>query len=283
VKDYSQSILDRLKAIFKETKEPYDRLLLQYGMERFLYRLSSSKLKSQFILKGGILFFVWTEKKFRPTKDLDFCYSGNFEKDSLFLDIKKICQIELPEDGLQFNNFKMNAIKEDHEYDGIRITFDGWLKKVRIPMQLDISTGDKITPDATELLFPGILGMNETYIKSYPKETVFSEKAEAMVQLDTATSRMKDIYDLYIIIRMFTETLDKEILKAAITTTFTHRQTKIPKAPAKVFSDHFYNDFNKQKQWKAFIKKSTEPTLQLEEAIKVIADFINPLFDEIHG
>ena len=249
-------------------------------LERFLFRLSTSKLNHQFVLKGGILFYVWTEKKFRPTKDLDFCYFGDFNKNTLLADIQKICHTQIPEDGLIFNNFKMSDIKEDHEYEGIRITFDGWLKKTRIPMQLDISTGDVITPEALEIKFPRLLGMEAPTLRAYPKETVFAEKAEALVNLDTASSRMKDIYDLFILIITYTDSLDKDILTSAVKATFNHRETEIPLPPAKVFSGHFFNNPDKQKQWQAFIKKSSEPNLELKMVLNTIADFINPIFSE---
>lgn len=249
-------------------------------MERCLYRLSNSDLHSQFILKGGILFYVWTEKKFRPTKDLDFSYYGEFNPDEIFTSLKEVLSISIPEDALSFEDFRMKPIKEDHEYEGIRITFRGKLDRTWIPMQLDISTGDKITPGTSRLEFPQLLGMEAPLLNTYPKETVFAEKVEAMVKLDIGTSRMKDIYDLYIIISMFALQLDKKILLKAITATFTHRGTLIPKIPVKVFTSHFFDNSDKQKEWNAFIAESSEPELTLEEAVKIIAGFLNPLLSE---
>lgn len=188
MKDYAQSVLDRLKTVFKETGENFNSILLQYAMERFLYRLSATELSEQFILKGGVLFYLWTDKKYRPTKDLDFSYYGEFEKHKMFGTIQSICASEYLEDGLRFTDFKMSEIKEDHEYDGVRINFTAWLNRTTIPMQLDISTGDIITPGALVREFPQLLKMDAPELKTYPKETVFAEKLEAMVKLDLTTS-----------------------------------------------------------------------------------------------
>ena len=274
MKDCAQSVLDRLKSIFKKTGEGFQDILLQYAMERFLFRLSKSSNRERFILKGGILFYIWTDKKFRPTKDLDFAYFGDFIKTAMFDEVQSICSIEYPEDGLTFSDFKATEIKEDHGYEGVRVTFNAWLKKVRIPMQLDISTGDKITPGTESIRFPKLLKMDAPELQIYPKETVFAEKFEAMVKLDIKTSRMKDIYDLYILISEFGQTFDPETLSKAIKTTFTHRNTELPTSPVKVFSAYFYEDSGKLAQWKAFINKTTEDGLTLKEACMVISDFI---------
>lgn len=280
MKDYAQSALGRIKNIFRETGEQYNSLLLQYAMERFLFRLSSSGYRDQFILKGGVLFYLWTEKKFRPTKDLDFCFYGDFVKDEMFRAIQKICNLDFPEDGLVFSDFRITDIKEDHEYDGVRINFSAWLKKSKIPMQLDISTGDKITPDAMLSTFPKLISLDAPELKTYPKETVFAEKLEAMVKLDLTTSRMKDIYDLYILIDFYGETLDQNTLLEAIAKTFSHRGTELPDVPINIFTEYLYEDSDKLKQWAAFIKKTLDQDLSLEKASLVIAEYVNPLIYE---
>ncbi len=274
MQDSVQSVLDRLKNIFKKTGEDFQDILLQYAMERFLFRLSKSSNRERFILKGGILFYIWTDKKFRPTKDLDFAYYGNFIKKAMFEEIQSICSIEYLEDGLTFSDFKAIEIKEDHEYDGVRVTFSAWLKKVRIPMQLDISTGDIITPKADNIDFPQLLKMAAPELQIYPKETVFAEKFEAMVKLDIKTSRMKDIYDLFILISEFGQVFDIETLSKAIKVTFAHRKTELPKKPVKVFTAYFYDDTGKLAQWKAFINKTTDVDLTLKEACATIAAYI---------
>lgn len=283
MKYYAQSVLDRLKTVFKETGENFSSILLQYAMERFLYRLSNSEHCAEFILKGGILFYLWTEKKYRPTKDLDFSYYGEFEKRKMFEKIQAICDSEYKEDGLIFTDFKMSDIKEDHEYEGVRVTFTAVLNRTRIPMQLDISTGDVITPGTSIKQFPQLLKMDAPQLQTYPKETVFAEKFEAMVKLDLTTSRMKDIYDLHILISLFGETVNKEILTEAIKVTFKHRGTEIPAAPVKIFSSYFYENEDKQKQWGAFIRKTLEKELDLKTAIVQIAEYVNPVLQNIQS
>ena len=281
--DYAQSALSRLKNKWKEEgpkRTPFDRTLMKYAMERFLYRLSQSSYKDQFVLKGGILFYIWTNREFRPTKDLVFLYYGHFDRDELLEKVKFICAIEFPEDGLSFDSFRAIEIKEDHEYEGVRINFRALLNKVSINMQLDISTGDRITPKASKSEFPQLLNMDAPSISTYPIETVFAEKLEAIVKLDLLTSRMKDVYDLYILVTTFKEILEVEVLGEAINTTFNHRKTDIPEVPVSILTHRFYEDKAKITQWKAFISKSSFQ-VGVEEAINTIADFVNPIINEL--
>ena len=186
-----------------------------------------------FILKGGILFFAWSGQKFRPTKDLDFLLFGDLDKYDLLETIKGICCIPFPEDGINFlfDSFDVEDIKEDHEYEGMRVLFDCKIGNSKIRMKLDICTGDLITPEVRELDYPSLLELDSPQLKTYPKETVLAEKVQAMISLDLANSRMKDFYDVYIIVSVFSEELNKEIVKKAVETTFRHRGTELPPQP----------------------------------------------------
>ncbi|MDD7985330.1 nucleotidyl transferase AbiEii/AbiGii toxin family protein [Lentisphaera marina] len=281
MKNHAASVRAKLKNQMKQTKEALHFIELQYVQERFLYRLSLSSCKEQFILKGGTLFYVWAEQKYRPTKDLDFMFYGDLARDVILDQIKEICAIDYPEDGINFvwSSFTYEEIKEAQEYDGLRINFTAKIGSSKIAMYLDICTGDKITPAPLELSYPKLLaGFKEVKLKMYPKETVIAEKVHAMISLDLANSRMKDYFDVYILITEFSKDLSEEILIEALTSTFSHRKTEIPTPPAKVWTSYFYNESIKINQWKAFLRKN-KITLQvsLEDACTEIGAVLNPL------
>jgi predicted nucleotidyltransferase component of viral defense system len=285
MKNYAASVRAKLKNQMKQTKEPLNFIELQYVQERFLHRLSTSAYKDQFILKGGTLFYVWAEMKYRPTKDLDFMFYGDLGREEMLGQIKEICAMEQPEDGIAFDwhSFSYEDIKEEHEYDGLRIHFTAKIGSSKIAMHLDICTGDKITPAPEESYYPRLLeGFSQPQLRVYPKETVIAEKVHAMISLDLANSRMKDYFDVYVLISDFSKDLSEDILIEAIATTFAHRSTEVPTSPAKVWTTYFYNDPTKVTQWRAFLRKNKiSIQVSLEDACTVIGEVLNPIFAEI--
>ncbi len=151
---------------------------------------------------------------------------------------------------------KAQRIKEDADYEGVRVTFLSHLERARIPMQIDIGFGDTITPPPVETSFPTILNGPAPLLLAYPKETVVAEKLEAMVKLGMANSRMKDFHDLHALSQLFS--FDGEVLAEAIVRTFERRKTAIPNvaAPPRAFTAEFYEDESKQRQWGAFNTKN---------------------------
>ena len=141
----------------------------------------------------------------RPTRDIDFL--GHTENSVADLEdmVRGICVAEVEEDGLRFDQRSVagERVKEDADYEGIRIRFTGLLEKARIPMQLDVAFGDVVHPAAMESSYPSLLGHPEVRLRVYPRETVVAEKLQAMVYLGTINSRMKDFYDLWLLSRCF--------------------------------------------------------------------------------
>jgi predicted nucleotidyltransferase component of viral defense system len=286
MKNHAASVMAKLKDKMRATKEPLNFLLLQYVQERFLYRLSLSEYKEQYILKGGTLFYVWAKMKYRPTKDLDFMFYGKLDRNALLKQLIDVCRQPFPEDGIDFqwDTFSYEEIKESHEYDGVRIHFIAKIGTALINMKLDICTGDKITPSPKEQSYPTLLSGNAIpKLKVYPKETVIAEKVHAMISLDLPNSRMKDFFDVFILIADFSDDIEYSVMVEAIRVTFNHRHAQIPDEPSRVWTGYFYNDENKQRQWSAFIKRNkilSRPTLK--EACLTIADYINPVFNILH-
>jgi len=250
------SIRQRLLNISREQRVDFNRILINYGLERLLYRLSISKHKDEFVLKGAMLFSYWSGDVYRATKDVDFLKSGESSIAYLSEVFTGLCKQGESDDGLVFNaaSIQANEIREDDAYGGIRMTMEATLAKAKIKIQADIGIGDIITPDAELIKFPTILDMPSPNLKAYHVETVIAEKFEAMVSLGFANSRMKDFYDIWAIHKFINP--DERVLAQAIANTFERRGTELPISLPLALTEEFSSDVSKQQQWKAFIHRA---------------------------
>jgi predicted nucleotidyltransferase component of viral defense system len=273
-----QSIHQKLLNIRRESDEDFQFLLIRYSLERFLYRLSKSAYASQFILKGAFLFAVWTDERYRPTKDLDLLGFGESSPSKLKAVFREICNTVVDPDGLIFNteSIAISEIREEQDYEGQRIKLISSLGKAKIPLQIDIAFGDAVTPQVEEHNFPSLLKMPSPRIRTYPKETVVAEKLQSMIRLGMQNSRMKDFFDLFWLSRLFI--FEGSILLEAIQSTFQRRKTSIPTELPLALKDEFSTDNAKQTQWKAFLKKNEIAGMSEDFAdiITKLRDFLAP-------
>lgn len=278
-KNIAASIHQRLLNVARETGRPFNEVLQYFAMERLLYRLSCSDHKDSFVLKGALLFRVWDIPDSRATRDIDFLAFLDNSPENLAVVFRDVCTIE-GTDGLVFDPDSVDArtIKEDADYEGVRVRFRGLLGKARITMQIDIGFGDKVHPSVVRADYPVILDLPAPALRMYPPETVVAEKVEAMIHLGSLNSRMKDFYDVWRLSRQFE--FDAEILSQAIRQTLKNRDTKlIPFDELK--ADLLGND-TLEKQWSAFLEKSavTGPK-SFHEVLDEIAIFLGPQFERI--
>jgi len=239
----------------KETNRPFAEVLQYYGMERFLYRFSRSEYVDKFILKGALLFTVWQIPERRTTLDIDFLARYDKQVASIEAVMRDVCDVSVDPDGLVFDskNVEGRKIKEDADYEGVRVKFLGFLERSRIPMQIDVGFGDIVYPKTKVVDYPVILDFPKPHLKGYPPEGVISEKFEAMVKLGLLNSRMKDFYDIWLMMRQFD--FSGSNLAEALKRTFKHRKTDPPKAQP-LFAEEIYNEkSDRQTLWKAFLKK----------------------------
>jgi hypothetical protein len=274
------SVKQRLLNRARTQKEDFNLLLTKYALERVLYRISQSPHKDAFVLKGALLFELWTEQIHRPTRDADFLSQGNSNLDRFQQIFEEISRMVVHDDGLRFDaaSVKAERIKEDQDYEGIRVTFLGYLEASRLPVQIDIGFGDAITPAPIETPFPTLLENPAPVLLAYPRETVIAEKFEALVKLGIANTRMKDFHDLRTLSLLFPFTGSE--LSEAIQRTFERRKTPLPlEALPTALTPDFYNDDTKQKQWNAFVTKNKlyiEP-ITLQEVTTSIREFVSPV------
>ncbi len=161
----------------------------------------------------------------------------------------------MQDDGLVFDASGVSGrrIKEDAEYEGVRVTFVGYLGKARIPIQLDVGFGDAVHPTPKSVSYPTILELPAPQLRVYPHETLVAEKFEAMVKLGLVNSRMKDFFDVWLLSRQLD--FDGETLAKAVSLTFSNRGTEIEIDPV-ALSPTFTDSDRVQKQWSAFAKRT---------------------------
>jgi len=255
IKNIEASVKALLQNKARETNRPFAEVLQYYGMERFLYRFSRSKYTDRFVLKGALLFTVWQIPERRTTLDIDFLARYDNRVASIEAVMREVCNVSVDPDGLVFDskNVQGHKIKEDADYEGVRVKFLGFLERSRIPMQIDVGFGDIVYPKTKVIDYPVILDFPKPHLKGYPPESVISEKFEAMVKLGLLNSRMKDFYDIWLMMRQFN--FSGSNLAEALRRTFEHRKTDLPKE-CPLFAEEIYDEkSDRQTLWKAFLKK----------------------------
>ena len=252
-RNMAASVRDRLLAIARQTGRNYESILVLYSLERFLFRLSQSSYKERLLLKGGILLMGMGIPQARVTRDVDFLglFPGTLTQVSDI--IQTIGRIE-KNDGLtyDFSQMNMEQVTEDADYPGVRIKFSATLGQARIPMQIDIGFGDVLVPAAKELIFPTLLDMEPPVLMTYSVETIVAEKIEAALNLAMFNSRMKDLYDIWML--SMTHVFEGNPLQDAIMKTCLRRGTALTSL-AVVFSDEYAVDERMRLQWAGFVRR----------------------------
>jgi len=263
ISNVGASVRQRLLNLRDKSGEDFNALLTQFAIERFLYRLSNSSLADRVVLKGAMLFRVWSGSLHRPTKDVDLLGFGEATTAAVAALIRQIITTAVEDDGILFDadSVKAEEIRENQEYGGIRAVFTATLDKAVIPLQVDVGFGDAITPAAEYRIYPALIGMTAPRLRMYPVETVVAEKLEAAVKLGMINSRMKDFYDLLVIFRQ--HPYDSRLLTRAVAETFARRGTPLPRTVPPGLSDEFGNDPAANRLWREFLARmqlANEPT-----------------------
>lgn len=255
-RNLAASVRQRLFNLAQERREDFGLVLTKYGLERFLYRLAQSQYRDQFILKGALLFELWTHRPYRPTRDLDLEGQGDNSIARIKRLFSEIMTQAVDDDGLVFDpkSLRVARIKEEQEYEGLRVNLVARVERARIHMQVDVGFGDAIVPPPKEIQYPTMLDFPSPRLRAYPRETVVAEKLEALVKLGMANTRMKDFYDLWTLSQDFD--FDGALLIDAIKATFRRRKTDVPSDTPLALTDEFSRDSQKARQWQAFLKKS---------------------------
>ena len=198
-------------------------MLRIYLMERLLERVSLSRYRDNFVLKGGLLVSSLVGVDMRSTMDVDtIVKSLPLNKSSAQKILEEIMAIGL-EDGVLFRITKVQDIMEGHEYEGVRFMIDCTMDKLKQTIKMDISTGDEITPGAIEYKLPLIIEDRSIDLWAYNLETLLAEKLETIMVRAEANTRMRDFYDIHVLLEQDAETIDRDTMKAAFYATCNKR------------------------------------------------------------
>lgn len=172
-KNFAHSIKQKLFNLSQKQSEDLQIVLTKYALERILARLSTSSYQTDFVLKGAMLFAVWSEGgvSHRATRDIGFLSFGSSDIEELVRIFREVCSIEIAEDGVEFvtASIKGERIKAEQEYAGVRIHVLVLLEKTRVPLRIDVGFGDVIQPKAEEIEYPTLLDFPRPKIRIYPQ------------------------------------------------------------------------------------------------------------------
>lgn len=255
MKNNTMSFKAIIKNIAKENKVAAQAVLQTYMLERVLERISMSKYKDNFILKGGMLISAMLGIYGRTTMDMDTTIKGfTLNKENIENIFNEICKMDL-EDNVTFKINKIELIREDDDYGGYRVTFEAnFNNEMPVIMKIDVTTGDKITYGEIKYDFRLMLEDRKIQVLSYNVETILAEKFESIIKRGTFGTRIRDYYDVHMLLNTQNKNIDKSTLKNAIISTAKHRETTEEINAWKEVVDILINSQTMQRQWKAYQK-----------------------------
>lgn len=253
------SVRARLLNVAKAQGVDFNQVLVRFALERILYRLTQSQHADRFLLKGALLFTLWYDMPHRATRDADLLGFGASDLASVAETFRDIAAVAV-DDGIAFDpaSVTVEEIRKEAGYGGIRVIITGELAKARCKTQIDVAFGDAVTPAPVDSVYPVLLNdLPAPRLRAYPTYTVIAEKLHAIALLGMTNSRLKDYFDLSVLLER--ETLDTELLAQAIKATFERLGMVVPDAVPVGLTDEFANDSSRQSLWLAFLKKNELP------------------------
>jgi predicted nucleotidyltransferase component of viral defense system len=269
--DIAASVRARLLNVAKAQGADFQQVLVRFALERILYRLTQSRHADRFLLKGALLFTLWYDMPHRATRDADLLGFGASDLESVARVFREIADIGV-DDGIVFDpaSVLVEEIRKETGYGGVRVLIAGELAKARCKTQIDVGFGDAVTPGPVDSVYPVLLDdLPAPRLRVYPVYTVVAEKLHAIALLGMTNSRMKDYFDLSVLLER--ETLDIDLLAQAIKATFTRRGTTVPAELPVGLTDEFARDASRQALWRAFSKKNelvSEPLATIVERLR---------------
>lgn len=215
----AEQIKGAVKNIAKKTNLKPQEILQIYMFERLVERLSVSKYKENFILKGGLLIASMIGIAERTTMDMDTTIQGlpMTEKDMERI-LKEILGSDVG-DGISFELMRMQPIREDDEYNNFCVSINARYGKMNIPMKIDITTGDEITPRQIDYRYKFMFEEKSVLVKVYTLETILAEKYETVMRRNIGNTRARDFYDLFVLMKIKKNEIRWDILKEAVLAT----------------------------------------------------------------
>ena len=219
------SLKARINNIAKKEKVLPQAVMQTYMLERLLERISLSEYKNNFILKGGMLIASIIGIDNRSTMDMDTTIKNlNLDKENLRNILRKIIKIDI-NDNIKFKIISISNIREDDAYGGLRVHIQANFDEMPVDLKIDVTTGDKITYKEINYKYNLLLEKRSIEIWTYNIETIIAEKYESIIKRNIFNTRIRDFYDLYMLIHLEKNNISNKILIDAIKETSKHRKT----------------------------------------------------------
>jgi predicted nucleotidyltransferase component of viral defense system len=270
------SVRARLLNVAKAQGVDFNQVLVRFALERILYRMTQSQHADRFLLKGALLFTLWYDMPHRATRDADLLGFGASDLASVAETFHDIAAIAV-NDGIAFDpaSVTVEEIRKEAGYGGVRVIIAGELAKARCKTQIDVGFGDAVTPAPVDSVYPVLLDdLPAPRLRAYPTYTVIAEKLHAIALLGMTNSRLKDYFDLSVLLER--ETLDTDLLAQAIKATFERRGMSVPDAVPIGLTDEFAHDSSRQSLWLAFLKKNELPPEPLPAIVDRLRSALAP-------
>lgn len=250
-----EQIKGRIKSVAKQNNADARTLMRIYMMERFLERLTQSEYRDNFIIKGGILVTAMIGVAHRSTMDIDTSMKNlNLSAEDALRVVNQVKDIDL-DDGVSFEVKDVSNILDEMEYPGIRVTMNANVGRLITPLKIDISTGDVITPRAIEFNYDLLLEDRSIKLWSYNLETILAEKLQTVLARGILNTRMRDFYDIRMLVDTYEDKVNKAVLKDAFAATCKKRGTDNLQEQAEEIVKIIEADEQIQVLWRAYQKK----------------------------
>lgn len=250
-----EQIKGRIKSVAKQNNADARTLMRIYMMERFLERLAQSEYRDNFIIKGGILVTAMIGVAHRSTMDIDTSMKNlNLSAEDALQVVNRVKDIDL-DDGVSFDVKDVSNIMDEMEYPGIRVTMNANVGRLITPLKIDISTGDVITPRAIEFNYDLLLEDRSISLWSYNLETILAEKLQTVLARGILNTRMRDFYDIRMLLDTYEDKVNKAVLKDAFAATCKKRGTDHLQEQAEEIIKIIEADEQLQVLWRAYQKK----------------------------
>jgi predicted nucleotidyltransferase component of viral defense system len=277
------SVRARLLNVAKAQGSDFQQVLVRFALERILYRLTQSPHADRFLLKGALLFTLWYDMPHRATRDVDLLGFGASDLESVAQVFREIAAVAV-DDGIVFDpaSVTVEEIRKEAGYGGVRVVIAGELAKARCKTQIDVGFGDAVTPNPVDSVYPVLLDdFPAPRLRAYPIYTVVAEKLHAIALLGMTNSRVKDYFDLSVLLER--EILDADLLAQSIKATFERRGMTVPAGLPVGLTVEFAHDASRQALWQAFVKKNELAPEPLATIVGRLQTALGPALNQARG
>jgi predicted nucleotidyltransferase component of viral defense system len=272
----AMQLKDKIKNLALKNHIPAQAVLQNFMLERLLERISLSKYKDMVVLKGGMLIASMVGIKSRTTMDMDATLRGYpLSEETIREALSEICAIEL-DDEVTLVLDHVVPIRDDDKYGGYRVAIIARYESINIPLKIDITTGDIITPAAIRYAFRSNFENKMIEVWAYPIETILAEKAETIIRRSVLNTRPRDFYDVYILMKTQRQAIKKEIFTTALNATSEKRGSLSALQDKELILRTIQSDAIMRQRWDRYCKENYYAKgIEFDEVIGVLIDIVN--------